>query len=49
MDIKKRKFKEMRMSMKRAGPLRNFAQVGGQEPAPFSDMFGGEADLDIFF
>lgn len=48
-DAKKRKQKESRMAMKRQQPLRNFGQVSGQEPAPFSDMFGGEAELDIFF
>lgn len=50
-DMKKRKFKEMRMAIKRQQTVRSYSQVSGsgQEPAPFSDMFGGEADLDIFF
>ncbi|PRW59257.1 30S ribosomal S21 [Chlorella sorokiniana] len=50
-DAKKRKVKEARMAAKRqTGGIRSFAQVSGQEPAPFSDMFGGEAsEIDIFF
>lgn len=50
-DAKKRKVKEARMAAKRqSGSIRSFGQVSGQEPAPFSDMFGGEAsEIDIFF
>ncbi|KAI7842264.1 hypothetical protein COHA_003905 [Chlorella ohadii] len=50
-DAKKRKVKEARMAAKRqSGGIRSFGQVSGQEPAPFSDMFGGEAsEIDIFF
>lgn len=47
-DAKKRKFKEARMAAKRQQQVRDFAQVAGQEPTPFSDMFGGE-ELDIYF
>ena len=50
-DAKKRKAREARMAAKRqSGGIRSFGQVSGQEPAPFSDMFGGEAsEIDIFF
>ena len=50
-DAKKRKVREARMAAKRqTGGVRSFGQVSGQEPAPFSDMFGGEAsEIDIFF
>lgn len=48
-DMKKRKFKESCMAAKRQNTIRNFGQVGGQEPAPFSDMFGGSDDLEIYF
>ncbi|KAL4445775.1 hypothetical protein ABPG77_008974 [Micractinium sp. CCAP 211/92] len=48
-DAKKRKTKEARMAAKRQQAVRSFAQVAGQEPAPFSDMFGtGTEDLEIF-
>ena len=47
MDAKKRKHKESRMAMKRQQAVRNFSQVSGQEPAPFSDMFGASDDLDL--
>ncbi|EFN57431.1 hypothetical protein CHLNCDRAFT_142894 [Chlorella variabilis] len=46
-DAKKRKHKESRMAMKRQQAVRNFSQVSGQEPAPFSDMFGASDDLDL--
>ena len=49
-DVKKRKQREARMAAKRQQQIRSFGQVSGQEPAPFSDMFGGDAsEIDIFF
>ena len=48
-DIKKRKFKESCMSIKRAQPVRSFSEVGGQEPKPFCDMFQSSEEIDIFF
>jgi len=48
-DAKKRKTKEARMAAKRQQAIRNYAQVSGQEPAPFSDMFGSSEDLEIYF
>jgi hypothetical protein len=47
-DAKKRKTKEARMAAKRMQAVRNFGQVAGQEPAPFSDMFGAADDIDIY-
>jgi hypothetical protein len=50
-DMKKRKFKEQCMAKKRDQAVRSFSQVGsGQEPAPFSDMFGSSTeDLEVYF
>lgn len=37
------------MAAKRQQTVRSYAQVSGQEPTPFSDMFGSSEDLEIYF